>query len=52
MPYDQAVAWLADSDARTRVPVRGATLAELIALRDGTMPVATPEAEIATGLYL
>jgi Domain of unknown function (DUF5925)/ATPase family associated with various cellular activities (AAA) len=52
MPYDQAVAWLADSDARTRVPAHGATLAELIALRDGTMPVATPEAEIATGLYL
>lgn len=52
MPYDQAVAWLGTSDARRRVPANGATLAELIALQDGTMPVGTPEAEPTTGLYL
>ena len=27
------------------MPSRGATLAELVALRDGTMPVGTPEPE-------
>lgn len=52
LPYDQAVAWLGDSHARTRVPGRGATLAELIALRDGTMPVGTPEVDTPGGLYL
>jgi hypothetical protein len=50
LPYDQAVAWLGDCDAR--VDGRGATLAELIALRDGTMPVGTPEADVPGGLYL
>jgi len=50
MPYDQAVAWLGESDVR--VPSTGATLAELIGLRDGTMPVGTPETDPATGLYL
>ncbi|MBX6748964.1 MAG: AAA family ATPase [Micromonosporaceae bacterium] len=52
LPYDQAMAWLGDSDARGRVPTAGATLAELIALRDGTMPVGTAEVDTATGLYL
>jgi hypothetical protein len=52
IPYEQAVAWLGDDGARTRVSTNGATLAELIALRDGTMPVGTPETDFAAGLYL
>jgi hypothetical protein len=52
LPYEQAVAWLGDSDARSRVPGAGATLAQLIALRDGTMPVGTPEVDPPGGLYL
>jgi hypothetical protein len=52
LPYDQAVAWLGDHPAAAQVPRHGATLAELIALRDGTMPVGTAEAEVAAGLYL
>jgi hypothetical protein len=52
LPYDQALAWLGDSDARSRVNGRGATLAELIALRDGTMPLGTPESDPPSGLYL
>ena len=52
LPYEQATDWLGDVPGAGRVPGAGATLAELIALRDGTMPVGTPEAEAATGLYL
>jgi ATPases of the AAA+ class len=52
LPYDQAVAWLGDSPAAAQVPGQGATLAELIALRDGTMPLGTAEADTAAGLYL
>ncbi len=52
LPYEQALAWLGDSSAAARVPGRGATLAELIALRDGTMPVGTPNTDNRTGLYL
>ena len=57
LPYEQAVAWLAESEsegaATNRViPGHGATLAELIALRDGTLPVGTPEQEPRPGLYL
>ncbi len=54
LPYDQATAWLADADLASpvTVPSGGATLAELIALRDGTMPLGTPEQEIGSGLYL
>ena len=50
--YSDAVAWLGDNEGRNRVPGRGATLAELVALRDGTMPVGTPEIDIPGGLYL
>lgn len=50
LPYDQAVTWLGTS---TGVPTRGATLAELVALRDGTGPVVVaPEPEPIAGLYL
>jgi hypothetical protein len=52
LPYDQAVAWLGDSPVAAQVPGQGSTLAELIALRDGTMPVGTTEAEPAAGLHL
>ncbi len=52
LPRDQAVQWLGDSEAASAVPSRGATLAELVALRDGTMPVGTPEPEARHGLYL
>jgi hypothetical protein len=52
LAYDDAVTWLGESDARGKVPGRGATLAELVALRDGTMPVGTPEADHPGGLYL
>src|SRR6185369_4104667 len=50
--YADSVAWLGDHEARNRVPGRGATLAELVALRDGTMPVGTPEIDPPGGLYL
>jgi Domain of unknown function (DUF5925)/ATPase family associated with various cellular activities (AAA) len=54
LPHDQATAWLAESSgpATRTVGAEGATLAELVALRDGTMPVGTPEAEPTAGLYL
>ena len=55
LPFGQAMAWLAESSpakATVSVGAEGATLAELIALRDGTMPVGTPEAEPSAGLYL
>jgi hypothetical protein len=52
LPYHQAVAWLGDGDAGVRVPANGATLAELVAIRDGTMPVGTPETDTAPGMYL
>jgi hypothetical protein len=55
LPYDQAVAWLAESGTTgtsASIGADGATLAELIAMRDGTMPVGTPEVESTAGLYL
>ncbi len=55
LPCDQATAWLAEAStvpATRAIGAEGATLAELIALRDGTMPVGTREAEPTAGLYL
>jgi hypothetical protein len=52
LPCEQAHAWLAQHGVSARIPGNGATLAELIALRDGTMPVGTPDPEPASGLYL
>jgi hypothetical protein len=49
LPYPQAVAWLGTS---TAVPAGGATLAQLLALRDGTVPVVTAEAVPTGGFYL
>jgi hypothetical protein len=49
LTYAEAVAWLGRSE---RVPSSGATLAELLALRDGTEPVSTPEPEPIGGFYL
>jgi hypothetical protein len=49
LPYGQACTWLG---TRTGVPPSGATLAQLLALRDGTGPVSTPDPTPATGLYL
>jgi Domain of unknown function (DUF5925)/ATPase family associated with various cellular activities (AAA) len=52
LPQAQATAWLADAGLDAPVPADGATLAELIALRDGTMPVGTPQRTPTGGLYL
>lgn len=49
LSYVESVAWLG-GDAR--LAERGNTLAELIALRDGTLPVGTPERTANDGLYL
>jgi hypothetical protein len=49
LPYGQACAWLGRSAG---VPATGATLAELLALRDGTGPVTTPEPPAPGGFYL
>jgi Domain of unknown function (DUF5925)/ATPase family associated with various cellular activities (AAA) len=47
--HAQAIEWLGTS---TGVPANGATLAELLALRDGTSVVATPEQSTSDGMYL
>ena len=49
LPYAQAVRWLGTS---TGVPAGGATLAQLLALRDEAEPVRTAAAEPVGGLYL
>jgi hypothetical protein len=49
LPYQQAVDWLGTA---TGVPSSGATLAKLLALRDGVAAVSTPESEPAGGFYL
>ncbi len=49
MPYENAVAWLGSS---TGVGASGATLAQLLAMRDGTGPVATPQPTPIGGFYL
>jgi hypothetical protein len=49
----EASAWLTAAEAAgTPVPPTGATLAQLIAMRDGTMPLGTPEREHQAGMYL
>ncbi|MFF5205935.1 DUF5925 domain-containing protein [Streptosporangium sp. NPDC000396] len=47
LPYEEAVAWLGDSQG---ISPSGATLAELFALRDGV--AGPPEAQETLGLYL
>jgi len=49
LPYPQAVQWLGTT---TGVPAGGATLAQLLALRDGVAAVSTPTVEPAGGFYL
>jgi hypothetical protein len=49
LSYEESVAWLGTSGG---IPAAGASLAELVALRDGSEPIATPEESVATGLYL
>jgi hypothetical protein len=49
LSYAEAVAWLGRPDG---VPSPGATLADLLALRDGATPVATPAPAPIAGLYL
>jgi len=49
LPYDEAVAWLGKADG---IGPGGATLAQLLALRDGTGPVATVDPEPVSGMYL
>jgi hypothetical protein len=49
LDYAQAVRWLGTSAG---VPANGATLAELLALRDGTSVVSTPEQSTSDGMYL
>jgi Domain of unknown function (DUF5925)/ATPase family associated with various cellular activities (AAA) len=49
LPFDEAAAWLGTSGG---VDARGATLAELYALRDGTKPAAVVTPPARTGLYL
>ena len=53
LPHGHAAAWLAEAGVDPAlVPADGASLAELIALRDGTMPVGTPQRTPTGGLYL
>jgi hypothetical protein len=54
LSYQESVAWLGEAGAPSgaRVGERENTLAELVALRDGTMPVGTPDREPGAGLYL
>ena len=53
LPQAQAAAWLVEAGLDpTAVPADGASLAELIALRDGTMPVGAPHRTPSSGLYL
>nr|WP_308440188.1 DUF5925 domain-containing protein [Asanoa siamensis] len=49
LPFEQASAWLGTS---TGVGAYGATLAELLALRDGKPSVATPVTPASSGFYL
>jgi hypothetical protein len=49
LPRDDACAWLGTS---TGIGPAGATLAQLLALRDGTGPVTTPEPAPIGGFYL
>jgi hypothetical protein len=49
LPYAEAVAWLGRNAG---IADRGATLAELVALRDGTGPVVTSRQPEPYGLYL
>jgi hypothetical protein len=49
LPYEQAKAWLGSS---TGVGAYGATLAELLALRDGSPTVGTPATAPVGGFYL
>jgi hypothetical protein len=49
LSYTEAVAWLGHSRG---VPSGGATLAELLMMRDGQTPVSTVEPEPSVGLYL
>jgi len=49
LPYDQATAWLGTSAG---VGAYGATLAELLALRDGTPAVSSQTASAPGGFYL
>ena len=51
MPYGRRRPGSGNPAAADQWP-EGATLAELFALRDGTMPVGTPETESSAGLYL
>jgi hypothetical protein len=48
----EAVAWLDGAASAASIGADGATLAELIALRDGTPPIGAPEPERAPGMYL
>jgi hypothetical protein len=53
LPQAQAAAWLVEAGLDPAVvPADGASLAELIALRDGTMPVGAPPRTPSSGLYL
>ncbi|MBL7254319.1 DUF5925 domain-containing protein [Paractinoplanes lichenicola] len=49
LPYEEAVAWLGTSRG---IGARGATLAELFALKTGSEPVTVPKPEPSTGMYL
>jgi hypothetical protein len=49
LPYEQATEWLGSSAG---VGAYGATLAELLALRDGRPSVATPPGPTTSGFYL
>ncbi|MCO8273169.1 DUF5925 domain-containing protein [Actinoplanes sp. TRM 88003] len=49
LPYAEAVAWLGRAQG---IGARGATLAELYALKTGSEPVTVPRAEPNTGMYL
>ncbi|GIF69693.1 hypothetical protein Ais01nite_77280 [Asanoa ishikariensis] len=49
LPYEQATAWLGSS---VGVGAYGATLAELLALREGRPSVATPTTSVTSGFYL
>jgi hypothetical protein len=56
LSYAESVAWLEREENATdvvgRVPAGGATLAELLTLRNGVTPINATEPEPPTGLYL
>jgi hypothetical protein len=54
LSHAEATAWLAAAGTASGkgIAAGGATLAELIAMRDGTMPVGTPQRDDCAGMYL